>query len=123
MERKHWASDFNSITDDFDTVAFDLIRLEEEETIYLGIIRYIVTDKEKQKIVGGITIETGITGADYLTVAESIRFLVDTGMFIQHVSSQGYVYSADGQQIDEVNWNAVLSMSYDNFAYSNQTIQ
>jgi hypothetical protein len=108
-----WAKEFPYISDIFDMVSFDLIRLsnEKDDMLYTVLVRYIILDEAKQKVTGGVTVQTGMSGSTYLECAELLDRLVNIGFFNQAVSSYGEVYSEDMEQLDELNWNNILETS------------
>ena len=108
-----WAKEFPFISDIFDMVSFDLIRLsnDKDDMLYTILVRYIILDEAKEKVAGGVTVQTGMSGSTYLECAELLDRLVNIGFFNQAVSSYGEVYSEDMEQLDELNWNNILETS------------
>jgi len=108
-----WAKEFPFISDIFDMVSFDLIRLsnEKDDMLYTILVRYIILDEAKEKVAGGVTVQTGMSGSTYLECAELLDRLVNIGFFNQAVSSYGEVYSEDMEQLDEIDWNTILETS------------
>lgn len=108
IDELKWAKDFPVIADDFDAVAFDLIKVDEEEPLYVIIVRYMITNEELQQLDGGVTIETGMSGSSYAECARLMDALVGLGFFHQSVSSMGTVYTEEGVEIEDVSWNDIL---------------
>lgn len=108
-----WAKEFPFISDVFDMVSFDLIRLsnEKDDMLYTILVRYVILDEAQEKVTGGVTVQTGMSGSTYLECAELLDRLVNTGFFNQAVSSYGVVYSEDMEQLDELDWNNILLVS------------
>jgi len=108
-----WAKEFPYISDVFDIVSFDLIRLsnEKDDMLYTIVVRYVILDEAQEKVTGGVTIQTGMSGSTYVECAELLDRLVNIGFFNQAVSSYGVVYSQDMEQLDELNWNNILETS------------
>lgn len=108
-----WAKEFPYISDVFDIVSFDLIRLsnEKDDMLYTVLVRYVILDEAQEKVTGGVTVQTGMSGSTYLECAELLDRLVNIGFFNQAVSSYGVVYSEDMEQLDELNWNNILETS------------
>lgn len=108
-----WAKEFPYISDVFDIVSFDLIRLsnEKDDMLYTIVVRYVILDEAQEKVTGGVTIQTGMSGSTYLECADLLDRLVNIGFFNQAVSSYGVVYSEDMEQLDELNWNNILETS------------
>lgn len=107
MTEYEWAAEFPVISDEFDAVAFDLIKVDEEP-LYVIMVRYMITNEEQQTLDGGVTIETGMSGASYAECAKLMDALVGLGFFHQTVSAMGTVYDEDGQEIEDVSWNDIL---------------
>lgn len=108
-----WAKEFPYISDVFDIVSFDLIRLsnEKDDMLYTVLVRYVILDESQKNVTGGVTVQTGMSGSTYLECAELLDRLVNIGFFNQAVSSYGVVYSEDMEQLDELNWNNILETS------------
>jgi hypothetical protein len=108
-----WAKEFPYISDIFDMVSFDLIRLsnEKDDMLYTVLVRYVILDQAQEKVTGGVTVQTGMSGSTYVECAELLDRLVNIGFFNQAVSSYGVVYSEDMEQLDELNWNNILETS------------
>lgn len=108
-----WAKEFPYISDVFDIVSFDLIRLsnEKDDMLYTVLVRYVILDEAQEKVTGGVTVQTGMSGSTYVECAELLDRLVNIGFFNQAVSSYGVVYSEDMEQLDELNWNNILETS------------
>lgn len=106
-----WAKEFPFISDVFDMVSFDLIRLsnDEDDMLYTILVRYVILDGTD--ITGGVTVQTGMSGSTYEECAEMLDLLVNIGFFNQAVSSYGIVYSEDMEQLDEIDWNGILETS------------
>lgn len=108
MTEYEWATEFPVISDEFDAVAFDLIKVDEEEPLYVIIVRYMILNEEQQTLDGGVSIETGMSGSTYAECAKHMDALVGLGFFHQSVSSMGTVYTEDGVEIEDVSWNEIL---------------
>ena len=108
-----WAKEYPFISDIFDMVSFDLIQLsdEEDDKLYTILVRYVILDQAQEKVTGGVTVQTGMSGSTYLECAELLDRLVNIGFFNQAVSSYGVVYSEDMEKLDELDWNNILLVS------------
>ena len=108
-----WAKEYPFISDVFDMVSFDLIRLsnDEDDTLYTILVRYVILDQAQEKVTGGVTVQTGMSGSTFLECAELLDRLVNIGFFNQAVSSYGVVYSEDMEKLDELDWNNILLVS------------
>jgi hypothetical protein len=108
-----WAKEYPFISDVFDMVSFDLIRLsnDEDDMLYTILVRYVILDQAQEKVTGGVTVQTGMSGSTFLECAELLDRLVNIGFFNQAVSSYGVVYSEDMEKLDELDWNNILLVS------------
>lgn len=105
-------SNFPTVDDEFDMVAFDCIQLVDGDSIfYTPIVRYIIRDFVNKKVSGGLTIQTAMTTENLEEIAALIWFMVKSGFFLVEVSALGTIYNEDMQEVGDVNWNEIAIMA------------
>lgn len=102
---------FPTIDQRFDLVAIDCIKISDE--FYVPIIRYMVRDHVNKKVTAGVTLQTSATCDQLLEVAEFIKHTSRLGLFVVDVCAFGTIYTESMEEIEDVNWNHINSISAD----------
>jgi hypothetical protein len=99
--------EFPNVGEDFDIVTIDLMMYEPGA--YTPLINYMNTNNDEEKVTSGMTMMTGMSFESYESAAAFFGTLVRFGFFIPPVSKIGFTFDADGDIIDEFNWEEIIT--------------
>lgn len=111
IDYKTLFSGFPVIEEQFDLVAVDALRFQDNNSLfYVPIIRYMIRNHVEKKVEAGFTIRTAATCESYEEIASFIATLSKMGFFIVDLCAYGTIYNEDMTEVDEVNWNNVMKL-------------
>ena len=101
--------EFPVVGEDFNIVVIDLMMYEKNQ--YTPMISYLMANEEKQEYDGGMTLMTGMSFDSYENAAKCLGMLIECGLFLAPVSSTGTVYTNNGEEIEEINWEHLSELN------------
>lgn len=90
------------VGEDFDVVTIDLMRYSDES--FTPLINYMLVNDDDEKVLGGMTMLTGMSFNSYQAAAIFFGTLVKHGFFLSPVSRICFVFDEDGNTIDKIDW-------------------
>lgn len=95
-------AEFPTIGEDFDIVTIDL--MSYTDGAYTPMINYMFANDETETVDGGLTLLTGMSFDSYQAAAIFFNALIQNGFFIVPVSRIGFIFSEDGDMIEQIDW-------------------
>jgi hypothetical protein len=98
---------FPIIGEDFNIVTIDLMQYTDGH--FTPMINYTFTNDADEKVLGGMSLITGMSFSSITSASNFFSLLVKNGFFIQPVSNVGYIFSETGDLITSFKWNEQFS--------------